>query len=387
MENKFRIILIAVLFITIISFSILNEGLGLVKDIASSENRKMAEKPNFDLKHLDSYPAKYEKYYNDNFSIRAILVRYFNIFNIKCLKKSPVPDQVIIGDDDWLFLGGNWLDSYKGKNRLKESELDEFRKELDFRKKYLNERNCKFYFLIAPEKASIYPEKVPSNIFQYNKQSWGEQLLEYLEQKSEVKPINVFHVLRTLKVKEQIYYKLDNHWNQLGAFYSANEVLKRIHKDFSEVSTNQLSEYSIVKSTTNTGNLVGMLSGIGDFNDISFQLTPKDGFLAKNAPLVNYPIVKGFPYPTEYENEKEIKNSKKPRLLIISDSFGGNIFPFLSEQFSRSIKIFDSWQYKLNEDIVESENPNIVLLIVLESNIRSMLANQSRLTLKNKKQN
>jgi alginate O-acetyltransferase complex protein AlgJ len=378
-HSKFRIVIVLIVFISVISFPIINDRLKLIKDIVSSENRKMASKPEFDVNLLDPYPDKYEKYYNDNFTIRSILVKYYNLVNLKVFKKSPIPDQVIIGNDGWLFLAGNENDSYRGKHRFKESELRAFKLELEYRKKYLNDRGCKFYFLIAPVKANIYSNKIPNNIFRINKQSWGEQLIEYLNKTSEVKPINVYDILRAHKKNELLYFKLDNHWNQLGAFYVSNEILKRIHIDLPEVTTTSLSDYEIIKTETNNNNIANMLSNLDNFKDITLQLSPKSGFHAKNVPPAGYPVVKGFPYPWDYENDKEITGSKKPNILIISDSFGNNLFPFLAEEFSRSVKIFDSWQYKLNEDIVKSEKPDVVLLVVLESNVRNMLSFQSRL--------
>ena len=88
---------------------------------------------------------------------------------------------------------------------------------------------------------------------------------------------------------------------------------------------------------------------------------------------MGYPVVKGFPYPWEFEMVRERKDTTMPKLLLISDSFAGNLFPYISEPFSRSVKIFDSWQYKLNEEIVIAEKPDVVVLIVQESNIRNML--------------
>lgn len=378
-HHSFRIYIVTILFIALISFPFINDRVKLVKDLASTENRKMTIKPVMNFTYLDPYPAQYEKYYNDNFTIRSIMVKYFNLINIVVFKKSPVPDQVVIGKDNWLFVAGNEVDSYRGKNRFSQSELEKFKQELEYRKKYLDERGCKFYLLIAPAKANIYSEKMPNTIFQSCKQSWGEQLIEYLNNYSEVKPLNVYDVFRANREKELLYYKLDNHWTQLGAFYCANEFFKRVSTDFPGVAASSLENYNISKTEINTGNIIKMLSNIGNYSDYLFQLTPKSGFQAKDVKTMGYPVVSGFPYPWEYEKNKEIGDSKKPKILIVSDSFGGDIFPFIAEEFSRSVKIFDSWQYKLNEDIVKSEKPDIFLLIGSEAAIRNMLNFQSHL--------
>jgi alginate O-acetyltransferase complex protein AlgJ len=372
-NNKYRIGFLVAVFFAVIAFPVLNDEFGFVKDIESTENRKMAEKPKMDFTHLDPYPVKYEKYYNDNFSVRSLMVKYFNEFNIELFGKSPLPDKVVIGRDNWLFMAEKELDSYQGLNRFKEEELEAFKKEFDYRIDYLEERNIKFYFMAAPIKANIYSEHMPSTIFQVKKQSWGEQLNEYLENNSKCKPIDVYDVLRANKDKEMVYFKLDNHWNQLGAFYCALEFFKRLKADFPETNLPSLEGYTITKTEITNGNIVSMLSNIGGYSDISIKLEPATGFKAKDVKAAGYPVIPGFPYPGEYEIDKEVPGSSLPRIVIIADSYGKNIFPFLAENFSRSVKIFDAWQYKLNEDIVNAEKPDVVLVIALESNLRSLL--------------
>lgn len=378
-KNKFRFITISVLFVLIISFPLINSRILLIKDVASTENRQLSLKPDFDITSLDAYPENYEKYYNDNFSMRNILTKYYNILCVEALKKSPYPDKVVIGKEGWLFPSGNQIESYKGINRLTTKELEAFRLELEFRKKYLNQRGCKFYFVIAPDKTNIYSDKIPNTIFRYNKQSWGEQLIEYLYKYSDFKPINIYETLRANKNKELLYYKLDHHWNPVGAYYASNVVLNWIHNDFSDVSINSLNEYNITKSKTKTGNLINMLGYTGQYYDYEFKLSPKYGFKAVSVPNAGYKVIEGFAYPWEYEHCKEIIGSNKPKILIIADSYGDLLFPILAEQFSRTVKIFDSWQYRLNEDVVNGEKPDVVLLIALESNMKALLNNQARL--------
>lgn len=381
-HRKFRICIIITFFFALLAFPLLNVKKHLVKDLANTENRKMAPLPHFQKAHLDEFAGKFETFYNENFSIRTALVKYFNLFNLYILKKSPIPDRVILGKDGWLFMGKAENDSYIGKNRFSEQELESFKRELDFRKDYLNKRGIQFYFLIAPIKAAIYPEKIPNNNLLNNKQTWGEQLIEYLNRNSTVKPINVYPVLRSNKKKDILYYKLDNHWNQLGAMYATKEIIRRIKADFPSLQPAPENGYSITKIKETKGNISKMLANVGDFEDDFYMVSPQDGFKAEKVKTENYAVDKEYKYALEYEIEKEVKGSKEPKILVISDSFGVNVFPLLAEHFKRTVKIFDCWEYKLNESIVEAEKPNIVLVIALESHLRNMLKFQSRLSLK-----
>jgi len=337
----------------------------------------MAKQPTLNIKRLDPFPARYDTFYNDHFDLRNTLIKYYNIYNIRAYRKSPIPS-VIIGANDWLYLTGDEMDSYMGKNRLTAKELFSYKEELEYRKRYLAERNIKFYFLVIPCKASIYSENIGYEYFRHSKETWGEQLNNYLAHNSSIKPIGVFDSLRANKKPNNLFYKLDNHWNDLGAFYTANEVFRRMHQDFPAIEPLQLSDFTIKHSVNPSGNLEKMLGNLGIFSESSVELVPKNGFKSAEANKTGYPPIEGFVYPWDYEVVREIKGSTKPKLLIIGDSFGKNIFPFLSENFCKTVKIFDSWHYGINEPIVESEKPDAVILMIDEPVIRSLLKYTTR---------
>ena len=77
------------------------------------------------------------------------IIQGFNLYTLEYLKKSPIPEKVILGKENWLYSAGLEMESYQGKNRLTEKELSDFKLELDYRKNYLEKLGCEFYFLIA----------------------------------------------------------------------------------------------------------------------------------------------------------------------------------------------------------------------------------------------
>jgi alginate O-acetyltransferase complex protein AlgJ len=376
LENKYQNYLLVIIFLLIILFPISNSILGMVKDIKSSENRKMSNFPTVNINYLDIYPSEFTKYFNDNFSIRSRCIEAYNTFILNFYHKSPIPDQMVFGKDGFLFLGGNELTSYRGKNVLSNEELTTFKQELEYRKEYLKKRGCKFYVLVAPIKAAIYTNKMPENVIRVYEKSWGEQLINYLEKNSSVNTVNLYDRFKAIKDTVPLYLKLDNHWNSIGAYYGVSEFLNHLKKDFPLITNKPLTEYIILPITTKNGDIVQMLSNNESFQDTAYHITPKIGFEYTAENIHKYPCIDGFPYCSEYElhnRSNTPSDSTKPKLLIISDSFGGAFYPFASEHFRETAKIFDSWQYKLNEPIVESEKPDIMILIMLESNIRNLL--------------
>lgn len=367
---KYRSLLITTLFLTSLAFPLVNERSHFINDIASTENRATAKMPAFNINYLDPFPDSFENYYNDHFTLRSKLIRLHTALNIEQYGKSPYPEKVIIGRDGWLFSGGNAMESYCGLNRLTCQELQRMAIELEYRNRYLAAHNCKFYLLVAPDKANVYIDKVPSIFYRFCKKTRLEQLMEYLQRYSHVNAVNILYDLRNNTDKGNLYYKLDNHWNQLGALFAAKVLLKKMHTDNLLIDTISTKHYQILQKPLVGGDLTEMLTYSNGYSDIFYTIQPYNGFKSEEVKYKTYVVPKSFAYPWDYEKRRVKKTKNKPKILVISDSFGEAIFPFLAESFGSGIKIFDSWQYDLNETIVEQEKPDVMVLVILENNLR-----------------
>jgi len=375
MRQRIYISGLVIMFCALLTFPFINERLGWIKDVASFENRQPAELPVFNIQLLDPFPVQYEHYYNDHFNLRSRLIRMHNYFKIVCFQKSPIPDKVVIGKDNWLFLASEEMESYTGKNRLTEKELAAFKKELDYRVRYLADKKCQLYFVIAPCKASVYPEKIGFEYYRLSDQTWGQQLIDYLSKNSSIKYVNLFDTLVAHKGEEPLFQTLDNHWNELGGFYAANALINLMRKDFPKLTPLQLNHYRLKKEIITEGNTQTMLGNLSLFKELNIHLVPTQPLKAHEGEKRNYPPVYGFAYGWDYENVRVQADTNGYRLLIISDSFGAAMFPFLSENFGRTVKIFDAWQYKLNEDIVAAEQPDAVVVVIDEPILRNLIHN------------
>ena len=114
--------------------------------------------------------------------------------------------------------------------------------------------------------------------------------------------------------------------------------------------------------------------GIEDLYEID-QSPVFENECAKEFKKYGFPPTKGFPYPWTYEKRYVNKEDTSGlRILVIRDSFGHQIIPFLKESFSESVFIFDAWQYKLNEQIIEVVKPDIVVFLTVETHLEKFIA-------------
>ena len=157
-SKKTYAIIGSILFLVALFLPLVNDLLSLVKfPETKSENRAMATKPTFDITHLDPYPSQYDAYYIDHFNPRRIFLDFYSKLNLR-MRKSPYPEKVAIGLNNWLYEAEKEMPVYEGTKKLNQNSIKILCRELQARADYMKEKNIKFYVAFAPMKQEIYPE-------------------------------------------------------------------------------------------------------------------------------------------------------------------------------------------------------------------------------------
>jgi hypothetical protein len=143
--------------------------------------------------------------------------------------------------------------------------------------------------------------------------------------------------------------------------------MKTISKDYPDLQPVDLSQFKIERVETEGKMLTRMMGIFEGVKEIDIRLKPKFDGKARVGVESSYKPPAYFPYKNAYETVYINSNTNKPKLLVIQDSFGSTLEPFLSEHFSKSVFIFDGWQHNLNEKILLNEKPDIFIQLVSES--------------------
>jgi len=209
-----------------------------------NEKRELEGNPEFDKLEITDFPIKITAYFNDHFKLRKWFIAWNNYVKVKYLKVSPISN-VSLGKGDWMFFTVPGVqESHEGIKKYTEEELKAITSNLIQRNNYLKEKGIKYYIAIAPDKYSIYPEKLPMNL-KYSRVTQTDQLIQYLSENSEVNIIDLRANIADSKEIGQLFYKTDSHWNHNGAFIGAKTVLKRIKKDFPAIPTFKRGDYDV----------------------------------------------------------------------------------------------------------------------------------------------
>jgi hypothetical protein len=369
-KKYITVIILFVLFIPFID-KVLNLSATFFAYESENEKRTLSKEPEVNLNFLDGYPKQYEAYFNDHFMCRNFLIDQYNQLRLKVLKESPVPQKCYIGTNDWLFLN-NYDYNRAHKRNLSDKDLSGFLTEFERRKTILKEQNCSLYVYIIPPKIQLYPEykgKINSD-----DPAQGMQLEAYFKKNSDIPVTYLLPTLLEGKDKNApfLFLTSDNHWSDYAAFVAYQKIIKDLKKDFPKL--NAIGQKDLVShdDVIGGGNIAIMMGANNYFKEHRHYIDVAHPQATK-VEQKEYVIPDYAEMKDEYELQFENKNKDLPRLLLIRDSFGTFIIPFLSESFSHSTCIFDAWKYRLNEDIFKNEKPQIVIYLIYEPLLLNIL--------------
>lgn len=176
------------------------------------------------------YAKKYD--YSKLFNTDTI-EEYINYTVYKLFNRSLVQDSVITGKDDFLFLGNkykNVLHKTNGIYRPSDKEIDEWTNKLRDLQSWYEDRGIKFVLVIAPNKHTIYREKLP-NWMKYSGKTITDDIVKHTNKKN-INVLDLRQILINNKKDKTLYMKTDTHWNNVGASIGYDATIAYINNTY-----------------------------------------------------------------------------------------------------------------------------------------------------------
>lgn len=371
--KAFKEIPIVLAFSLILILPMADSFLNFVPIKKVKENRVLRSKPEIDINSLDKFPGLFDKYYSDYFEFRNQYLILNSWLKFQLIGVAPVRKKAIIGEDGWMYSLKMIKNIYLGKNKVDNDELNEYYKIFNYRKNFLDSINCKYYFVLAPVKLTIYPEYHPISNYVPNQPSLSDQIVELLDSMQGLTLLDLRPVLKQAKGDIRLFNKTDTHWNDYGSFLAYESIMQTLSKEFPNLLPHKISEYSV---DTVKGKGMNMLDMLGIYHPVYENkiLCKPNSFKSQSIieKKKRYTAPKLFSLKNEYEFVYTNDNDSLPKLLMIRDSFARTVIPFLKDHFSESVYIFDGWHHDFNEDIVIQEKPDIFIQFIVESQLESI---------------
>lgn len=333
------------IFTAVILFFAVGAWLAPADTVSVDENRALAKPPKLHLRQLDEFTSSLESFLNDRMVGRTLLVKSRNWLKYAAWGVSG-SQNVAIGKQGWLyFLGDGSAPVIRHEKPFSQRELSCWKAALEQRTQYLAKRGIKYVFLAAPDKDTVYPEFLPTAWRPVHSQSRLDQLTETMKQAPSVAFLNVADVLKTRKGQQNLYYKTDTHWNELGAFIAYRQVAGTIGLWFPFVKPldEMALQYGTKKyATGDCSKLLGLL-----------------GWLKEDSPSVAAQQQAKAAFPS---------TQKLGKAIVFHDSFGDGLKPFLSEHFEQIDyrKQDEPW---IDLEDVARQKPDVVIQEMVERHV------------------
>ena len=283
---------------------------------------------------------------------------------------------VYVGKDGWLFYTDS-IDNYLGTDLYADTMLRRIAKQMQGRADWCEENGITFYFMIALNKNTIYPEKMMSSMKE-GEQKRIDQVYDYLRENTTVKCIDVRDALiaeKNANPTVDLYYPLDTHWNNHGGFIAYQTIMDTIKQDFPNAIKHEKDEYQIdyfdahfkdcayylgyYDTLENSGPVYTKLDGkigqvawhdwSGEFGQfVHAYVDPENGYQESCF---------NMGYTNEYAADA-------PSLYIIRDSFFMAMSTFIRDSFS---KVTSTWRTDFPTKDILKEKPDIVIYECIEA--------------------
>lgn len=306
------------------------------------------------------YLLAYRKYFNEEFGFRKDLIRLhaiakFKIFGIASNEK------VLLGKEGWFYMGKYFsaIEYARNLQPFTPEELEVWKQALERRRDALRARGIHYIFAVAPNKESIYPEYLPDWYTRVSRQSRLDQLLEYMRERSDVKIIDLRPPLLAAKGKIPLFYKTDSHWNSYGACCACEPIVDSLRQWFPQIPPYSAEQFVVTrKRNAYHGDLLH-LSGLGDLlREDEILVSPSKPRRTTLAKLADYD---SSDRQTCFATQCDAP--ELPRAVVFRDSFFMALHPFVSEQFRRTVFI---WQNNFDERVILREPCDVVIQEVVE---------------------
>lgn len=318
--------------------------------------------PHFDRSAL-KWPGNFIWYLQSSMGLRGALVRARGLIAYLWLGVSPAPVSVL-RRDPWLFLKDERvLDDFRRNQPLSAQQLDRWRRVIEGRHRFLEQRGIDYLLVLAPNKETVYADAMPPWATRQQRPSRLEQLVERLRGAPALPLLDLSRTLIAARAAGRVYHYTDTHWNDVGAFAAYREIAGRLNQSFPGLRSLTDSDMVQHRVTTPGGDLARMCGLQLDLREPQTQLELKPGveparFEDGSALSFERMDVRGHERFTSRRPDGEIASA-----VILRDSFGEALIPYLARHFATATWI---WTYDFPAELIAKLHPKVVIEELVE---------------------
>ena len=270
---------------------------------------------------------------------------------------------MLLGRDNWLFTTNDQsVADFMGTKLLSDADLAHWRAELVARHDTLAAQGIHYYFLIAPNKESIYPEYMP-----YARprgvQSDLDRLLALFDRGG--RPgwiIDPRPALLATKNALPLYHPIDVHWNDWGGFIGYGVLAGQMARDGVAVNRIAVGDGAFRPQQQTDGDLPNMMR-LTPYPIVTTSAVYGGAHLACDAPVPAPPVADATQPPVRGDDVSVdcAASGNATRVLIFHDSMIDALRRYIYPSFGHARLI---WNFPSLGDIMayaDVEHPRVVV--------------------------
>ncbi|HEX8168853.1 MAG TPA: hypothetical protein VF601_24080 [Beijerinckiaceae bacterium] len=359
---------VVALFLALVSLPALAQ-VATLGGSGADENRVLAPPPQWvGFARLRDLAQATDAYIADHFGLRRQLVRLNSLLRYR-LGVSSTP-KVAIGEDGWLFYAGEKvLEQHTGENVFTPAELEHWVSVMTQMRDWLARRGIALVIMIAPDKTTIYPEKLPAYPRPPGRTTRADQLADRLKL-TDLVLVDPRQALIDAKARHKVYFEGDSHWTQRGAFIAYRELMERVQERFPAAVPAAPEDYDIVPVRSATSDQAFLLGLQDDLTYPSERWTRRTSHQLRTTTRNPAPD-QIWRWPVRFV---ETDLTDRPRVLMFCDSFTDYVLgpTFLYETF-RSLAYTHHNGGLFDFGLVDEVKPDLVIIQFAERYLASPL--------------
>ena len=272
------------------------------------------------------------------------------------------------------------LDSYVGDDLINDNEKKSLQTRTEKKIQDLRAKGCnaEIIYLLIPNPMRIYAENAPSRYIQNTgetlRMQWGSAVTAGGATVIDLTDLFMEHKNDEFK----LFQKTDTHWTEYGALFGYNALMNYIGQKFPDALPRPSSDFEVYKKEYNCGDIYSRfdldqskLKETTSLVKFNFDPPGKRLDLYENGNCLNLVHAKVSMSQTTNTN---LKGLKLPKAYFFRDSFEGTLHDFITDRFDTAT-FNGMWDYNFNINKVTAANPDYIIYVISERNIKNVLYN------------
>lgn len=352
-------------FLALLLLPSIEQQTGLIPVPALDENRNKLAKPYGEVpegslleriyRGGQSYSNAFERYYNDHYGFRDFLIRLKNQMDLSLFSHS---DSVLLGKDGYLFFREQVERDLVKADRIPPETMEYILERIRDFAAWSKANGKTFAVVLCRDKETVYAEKLDRAPAKRPNVTAADIYSAKLASEPGIIFLDTKPILSAARQKQPVFYRTDFHWNSIGAFFTARDLVHRLAREMDkDLRWNYQLSVKEVPGYSGTQNLY--LAVFSPEAEVALEVN-RD-WTARSQPAVPPP----FPFEEHWERKDNAAARLFPPTVIIGNSFTPYLFktPF-PEYFERVSYAFKGYlQYASLAQLVPADVKIVVLQV------------------------